>query len=317
MGRVLVIGANGQIGTELVDALVDAHGDAEVVAADVAPPKLAQRVAFEALDVLDAQRLREVVRRLRVTEIYHLAALLSASGEAEPLKAWSLNMNGLLNVLELAREGGFKRLFWPSSIAAFGPHSTPLDTPQITVMDPATMYGISKEAGERLCEYYARRFGVDVRSLRYPGVVSYRTAPGGGTTDYAIAMFHAARRREMYRCFLAADTRLPMIYMPDAVRGTLELMRADATRLHVRTAYNLASMSFTPAELAREIARHVPGFRVLYEPDFRQAIAESWPRTIDDSQARSDWGWEPRFDLASLVIDMLANVPESTDSRAA
>ena len=317
MGRILVIGANGQVGSELVDALVEVQGEAGVIAADIAPAKRPHRVPFEALDVLDVQRLREVVRRHEISEIYLLAALLSATGEAAPLKAWSLNTTGLLNVLELAREGAVERLFWPSSIAAFGPHSMRVDTPQLTVMDPATMYGISKQAGERLCEYYARRFRVDVRSLRYPGVISYKTPPGGGTTDYAIEIFGAARRRETFHCFLGPDTRLPMIYMPDAVRATLELMRADSARLHVRSAYNLTGMSFTPAELVREITKHVPSLRILYEPDFRQAIAESWPRTIDDSQARSDWGWQPRFDLESLVVDMLANMPDSTDSRAA
>jgi nucleoside-diphosphate-sugar epimerase len=315
MGRSLVIGANGQIGSELVDALAGRDGGEHVIAADLAPPRIAHRVRFEALDVLDMQRLREVVERHRIDEVYQLAAMLSASAEAAPLRAWTLNVNGLLNVLELAREGRVGRVFWPSSIAVFGPHSITVDTPQVTVMDPQTIYGISKQAGERLCAYYHARFGVDVRSLRYPGVISYRTPPGGGTTDYAIAIFQAARRGEVYRCFLAADTRLPMIYMPDAVRATLELMQADAARVRVRDSYNLAAMSFTPAELAAAIARQVPGFRVTYEPDFRQAIAEDWPQSIDDSRARSDWGWRARFALDDLVGDMLRNVPFAWDGE--
>ncbi len=309
MGRVLVIGANGQIGSELVNALADRDGVENVIAADVAPPPKPHPVQFETLDVLDAPRLTEVVGRHGIDEIYQLAAMLSATGEASPLRAWTLNTSGLLNVLELARGGRISRVFWPSSIAAFGPHSTPVDTPQITVMDPRTMYGISKQAGERLCEYYFARFGVDVRSLRYPGVVSYKTAPGGGTTDYAIAIFHAARQRNVYRCFLKADTRLPMIYMPDAVRATLELMQADLENIQVRSSYNLAGISFTPAELAAAITRHVPDFRVAYEPDFRQAIADTWPQSIDDSQARRDWGWRAHVALDDLVADMLRNIP--------
>ena len=309
MGRVLVIGANGQIGSELVDALADRDGVENVIAADLAPPRKPYRVQFETLDVLDVSRLTEIVTRLGIDEVYQLAAMLSATGEASPLHAWTLNTSGLLNVLELGREGRIRRVFWPSSIAAFGPHSTPVNTPQITVMDPRTIYGISKEAGERLCEYYFARFGVDVRSLRYPGVVSYKTIPGGGTTDYAIAIFHAARQREPYRCFLKADTRLPMIYMPDAVRATLELMEADSKNIQVRSSYNLAGVSFTPAELAAAITRLVPDFRVVYEPDFRQAIADTWPQSIDDSEARSDWGWRAHVALDDLVADMLRNIP--------
>jgi nucleoside-diphosphate-sugar epimerase len=309
MSRILIIGANGQIGSELVSALAEQHGPHNVVAADLAPPRRRHGVPFEPLDVLDASHLRDVVERQRIDEVYHLAAMLSATGEADPLRAWTLNINGLLNVLELAREERIARVFWPSSIAAFGPHSMPVDTPQLTVMDPRTIYGISKQAGERLCEYYFERFGVDVRSLRYPGVVSHKTPPGGGTTDYAIEIFQAARRGETYRCFLRADARLPMIYMPDAIRATLQLMSASPDRVRVRTSYNLAGMSFAPDELAAAIARRVPDFRVVYEPDFRQAIADSWPRSIDDSQARSDWGWRARIDLAQMVDDMLAHIP--------
>ena len=317
MNKSLVIGANGQIGSELAAALAAKNGESSVIGADVAPPRTRSRIPFVCLDVLDARRLREIVERHSIGDVYLLAALLSAKGESAPLSTWTLNVNGLLNVLELAREKRIARLFWPSSIAAFGPHS-PLDgTPQWAVMDPTTMYGASKEAGERLCEYYHAKFGVDVRSLRYPGVVGYRTPPGGGTTDYAVAIFQAARRGEAYRCFLDADTRLPMIYMPDAIRATLELMEADPARVRIRSSYNLAGLSFTPRELADHIRRHVPDFEIVYAPDFRQAIAASWPRTIDDSHARIDWGWEPRFDLTRLTADMLDNVPISWDDACA
>lgn len=314
MGKSLVIGANGQIGSELTAALAGIDGDASVIAADVALPRVAHPVQFVCVDVLDPRRLREIVERHTIDDVYLLAALLSAKGESAPLATWTLNVNGLLNVLELAREKKVSRVFWPSSIAAFGPHSPSDATPQWAVMDPTTIYGASKQSGERLCEYYFAKFGVDVRSLRYPGAISYSAPPGGGTTDYAVEIFVAARRREAYRCFLAEDTTLPMIYMPDAIRAALELMQADARRLGVRSSYNLSGVSFSPRELAAEIRRHVPGFEVVYAPDFRQAIAESWPHTIDDSQARRDWGWMPRFDLARLTSDMLANMPLDRDA---
>lgn len=309
MSRVLVIGASGQIGSELVDALVDVHGAENVLAADLRVGVIPQGPRFVTLDTLDGAMLREVVARHRIDHVYQLAALLSATGETLPLKTWSLNVDALLNVLELAREGRVARVFWPSSIAAFGPHSQRDRTPQATVMDPGTMYGITKVAGERLCEYYFRRFGVDVRSIRCPGVLGSRTPPGGGTTDYAIEMFQAAKRGESYRCFLGPDTRLPMIGMPDVLRATLDLMAADAARLRVRSSYNLAASSFTPAELHAAIRRFAPGFEVTYAPDFRQAIADSWPRTIDDGEARRDWGWRPRFDFDRLVAHMWEAIP--------
>lgn len=309
MNRILVIGANGQIGSELVGALVDAHGDSNVIAADIALPKLPGPVRYEVLDVLDRRQLGDIVVRHQVKEIYQMAALLSVTGEKAPLKAWTLNIDGLINVLELAREKHLGRVFWPSSIAAFGPHTPALDTPQLTVMDPLTIYGISKQAGERLCEYYFTKFGVDVRSIRYPGVISYKTPPGGGTTDYSIEMFQAAKRCEEYVCFLKPDATLPMIYMPDAVRATLELVHADAGKLRVRTSYNVAATSFSPSELAAAIAKRVPGFKILYRPDFRQSIAESWPKSLDDTYARLDWCWSPSFNLEQLVTDMLQNIP--------
>jgi nucleoside-diphosphate-sugar epimerase len=308
MSRILVIGARGQIGSELVEALAGIHGESSVIAADLRPPATSSRVGFVTLDTLDGAMLRDVVARYRIEQVYQLAALLSARGEAVPIATWTINVNGLLNVLELAREGSVGRVFWPSSIAAFGPHSPRDGTPQSTVMDPGTMYGITKVAGERLCEYYFSRFGVDVRSVRYPGVIGGAAPPGGGTTDYAIEMFQAAKRGESYRCFLAPDARLPMIYMPDALRAMLELMDADAARLSVRSSYNIAGCSFTPAELQAAIARHAPGFDVVYAPDFRQAIADSWPRTIDDGQARGDWGWKPEFDFDHLVAHMWETV---------
>jgi nucleoside-diphosphate-sugar epimerase len=307
MERILVIGARGQIGSELTEALAARFGAANVVAADLAPAGTGA-VAYERLDVLDRARLEAVIESRGITQVYQLAAMLSATGERDPGRAWALNMGGLMNVLELARQRPL-RVFWPSSIAAFGP-GTPRDmTPQATVMDPATMYGVSKRSGEMLCDYYHAKFGVDVRSLRYPGVISWRTPPGGGTTDYAIDIFQAARRGEPYRCFLGPDTRLPMLYMPDAVRATLELMDADPARLTQWSSYNLAGLSFTPAELASAIRARAPGFAIEYVPDFRQAIAAGWPRSIDDTQARADWGWRPQYGLEAIVEDMLAHVP--------
>jgi nucleoside-diphosphate-sugar epimerase len=305
---ILLIGANGQIGTELATALAARHGAHAVVTSDVVPQGRVPGLAHEMLDVTDAAALAAVVARHRVTQVYHLAAALSASGEKHPQWAWDLNMRGLLNVLELARTAQLERVFWPSSIAAFGP-STPADaTPQTTVMDPTTVYGISKLAGERWCAWYHARHGVDVRSLRYPGLISWKTPPGGGTTDYAVEIFHAALRERRYTCFLQEDQALPMMYMDDALRATIELMEAPAPSIRERGSYNLAGVSFTPAQIASAIARRVPGFTMRCEPDFRQAIAASWPRSIDDSAARRDWGWTPRFDLEAMVDEMLGHL---------
>lgn len=306
--KILVIGANGQIGSELTAALAERHGPQAVVAGDVAPAGRTPGVAYESLDVLDAAALSGCVVRHGITQVYHLAAALSARGEQHPGWAWKLNMDGLLNVLEVARHQRLERVFWPSSIAAFGPGTPGDPAPQQAVMDPGTVYGISKLAGERWCAWYHAKHGVDVRSLRYPGLISHATPPGGGTTDYAVEIFHEALRAGRYRCFLAADQRLPMMYMPDALRATLELMDAPPACIRERGSYNVAALSFTPAELAAAIARHLPGLAVSYEPDFRQAIAATWPRSIDDTAARSDWGWAPRYDLPAMVEDMLAHL---------
>ncbi|WP_423707778.1 NAD-dependent epimerase/dehydratase family protein [Undibacterium sp. WLX3042] len=312
MEKILVIGANGQIGSELVEALALQHGADNVVAADISPASLYGAKIYEIIDVLNAARISEVIEQYNITQVYQLAALLSATGEKAPLKAWELNMDGLLNILEIARIRGEAgkplKVFWPSSIAAFGPNTPPVNTPQYTVMDPSTIYGISKLAGERLCEYYFEKYGVDVRSIRYPGIISYKSPPGGGTTDYAIAIFHSALRGESYECFLESETTLPMIYMPDAIRATISLMDADATKLSVRSSYNVAGLSFNPRELAAAIKQNLPVFEIHYAPDSRQAIAASWPQSLDDSQAQKDWKWQANIGLDALVADMLKNI---------
>lgn len=312
MERILVIGANGQIGSELVGALMAEHGVDEVIATDISASNVYGAAHYQQLDVLDRAALMRMVADNDITQVYQLAALLSATGEQVPLKAWTLNMDGLLNILEVARERGEAgkplRVFWPSSIAAFGPNTPAVNTPQMTVMDPTTIYGISKLAGERLCEYYFFKYGVDVRSIRYPGIISYKSPPGGGTTDYAIAIFHAALRGECYQCFLEAETTLPMIYMPDAIRATIHLMAAPADSLRIRSAYNIDGLSFNPQELAEAIQRKMPAFAIRYQPDSRQAIAATWPQSLDDSQAQADWGWEAEIGLVQMVDDMLQNV---------
>ena len=320
MERILVIGANGQIGSELVEALGQKFGADNVLAADVAPHSLAGAPRYERIDVLDKAHLAKVIAEHHITQVYQLAALLSVTGEQAPLRAWTLNMDGLLNTLEIARErkeaGHPLRVFWPSSIAAFGPHTPSVETPQMTVMDPSTIYGISKQAGERLCEYYFTRYGVDVRSIRYPGIISYKSPPGGGTTDYAIAIFHAACRAETYPCFLGPETTLPMIYMADAIRATIELMSASPENIRVRASYNVAGLSFNPRELAAAIRLRRPDFRIDYRPDHRQAIADSWPRSLDDACARADWAWNAAIGLDELVDDMLLHIGERIDQEA-
>ncbi len=320
MERILVIGANGQIGSELVEALAARHGAQNVIASDISSTNLYQAARYTPLNVLDRAALAALVAQEGITQVYQLAAMLSATGEAAPLKAWGLNMDGLLNILEVARERGAVgkplRVFWPSSIAAFGPNTPAVNTPQLTVMDPTTIYGISKLAGERLCEYYFSKYGVDVRSIRYPGIISFKSPPGGGTTDYAIAIFHSALRGERYECFLEAQTTLPMIYMPDAIRATIELMEAPAAQVKVRSAYNVAGVSFNPEQLAGAISRALPDFKIAYKPDGRQAIAATWPQSLDDSVAAADWGWQARIGVEQIVADMLANIKVSLGKAA-
>jgi nucleoside-diphosphate-sugar epimerase len=315
MERILVIGANGQIGSELVSALAEQYHADQVIASDIGAESMFQAARYQQLDVLDRDALMRVVRQHNITQVYQLAALLSATGEQMPLKAWTLNMDGLINILEVARERGEAgtplRVFWPSSIAAFGPNTPPVMTPQMTVMDPTTIYGISKLAGERLCEYYFLKYGIDVRSIRYPGIISYKSPPGGGTTDYAIAIFYAAKKRENYTCFLEAQTTLPMIYMPDAIRATIKLMDAEPRLVKIRSSYNIAGLSFNPEQLAAAIRQQLPDFSITYQPDSRQAIAATWPQSLDDSVAYADWGWRAEIGLVQMVRDMLENIDVS------
>ena len=309
--KILVIGASGQIGVELTMALRKIYGNQNVIASDLREqnPLLEGTGPYVSLDVMNKEMLHVQVIRQNITQIYLLAAILSATGEKNPNLAWHLNMQGLLNVLDIAREEKLHKVYWPSSIAVFGPSSPKKNCPQQTIIEPSTVYGISKYAGEFWCNYYFHRYGVDVRSLRYPGLISYKSAPGGGTTDYAVEIFHDALEEGRYTCFLEKDTYLPMMYMPDAIRATIELMEAPADRLSVRTSYNLAGMSFSPEEIAAEIKKQIPDFQISYEPDYRQQIANSWPQSIDDSVARQDWGWKEEFDLAAMTTDMLHHLP--------
>ncbi|TSA51810.1 MAG: NAD-dependent epimerase/dehydratase family protein [Sphingobacteriales bacterium] len=306
---VLVIGACGQIGSELTLALRQIYKN--VIATDLKDPEgeLKESGQFERLDVLNRNQLAELIQKNNVTQVYHLAAILSATGEKNPELAWRVNMKGLRNVLDVASEVGIKKLFWPSTIAVFGPTTPMKNTPQWTVMEPNTIYGISKQAGERWCDYYWQKKNLDVRSVRYPGLISYKTPGGGGTTDYAIDIYFEAKKKGKYTSFLAAETRLPMMYMPDAIRGTIELMEAPIEKIKVRSSYNISSMSFNPKEVAESITKVIPEFEISYAPDFRQKIAESWPESIDDSVARKDWGWKHNFDLDAMTKDMLEHVP--------
>ena len=304
---ILITGANGQIGTVLAEALRKVHGEDRVLATDIKKPDHPSGL-FEMMDIVNVQRMNEIVEDYKVTTIYHLAAILSASGEWNPMKTWNVNMNGLLSILEIGREKELQKIFFPSTIAVFGTTTPRINTPQHTVMEPSTVYGISKTAGELWSHYYNQRFGLDVRSVRYPGIISYQSMPGGGTTDYAVDIFHQAIQHGKYTCFLEAPTRLPMMYMDDAIRATLELMHAPKEQIKVRTSYNLAAMSFTPAELAEAIKKHIPEFTISYEPDSRQAIAASWTESIDDHEARADWGWKPKYDLESMTLEMLTQL---------
>ena len=312
MEKILVIGSSGQLGSELTIALNALYGEANIITADLHQPKNdGIHPYFKKLDVLDKKSLSEIVVKYKITQIYHLAAILSATGERQPGLAWHVNIDGLMNVLDVSRDQKVRKIFWPSSIAVFGPNTPKINTPQHTTTDPNTVYGISKLTGERLIEYYFHHFGLDVRSLRYPGLIGYKAPPGGGTTDYAVEIFYRAIKNEKFNCFLKKDTSLPMMYMPDAVKATLEIMEADAYRITIRSSYNVAAISLSPAELYEAIKLTYPQFRIEYKPDFRQEIADTWPCSIDDSQARKDWGWNHDFDLNKMTEDMILNLKDS------
>ena len=308
--KILIIGACGQIGTELTHKLRTIYGTENVIASDIR--KLNVDVVnsgpFEVINALDFNQIEHLVEVHQITDVYLMAALLSATAEKNPAFAWDLNMNSLFHVLNLAKAGKIKKIFWPSSIAVFGPTTPKENTPQYTIMEPSTVYGISKQSGERWCEYYHNLFGVDVRSIRYPGLISWSSPPGGGTTDYAVDIYHKALENQSYECFLSAETKMPMMYMDDAIAATIQIMQAPAEQIKIRSSYNLAAMSFTPTEIAAEIQKHIPDFTISYAPDFRQKIADSWPASIDDSRAREDWGWNHHFALDNMTVDMLEHL---------
>ena len=312
MNKLLVIGAGGQLGSELTKALVNAHGSDAVIATDF-QESVKSKFAycrFQTLDVLDKDAIANLIQEEKITQVYHLAAILSANGEKNPVQAWDINMRGLLNVLELAKECKLDKVFWPSSIAVFGPNSPKTNTPQDAFKNPTTVYGISKLAGEHWCEYYFNTYGVDVRSLRFPGLIGYKSLPGGGTTDYAVDIYYKAVNKEPFTCFLQKDTALPMMYMEDAVQATLQLMAAPASNIQIRTSYNLSGMSFSPQEITESIRAHYPEFSINYAPDFRQKIADSWPSSINDDCARNDWGWKASFGLAEMTAEIITKLPQ-------
>jgi nucleoside-diphosphate-sugar epimerase len=308
--RILIIGACGQIGTELTTKLRERYDSHKVIASDIreGDSTLTESGPFEIMDATNYDALEEVVIRYEITDVYLMAAMLSATAEKFPMRAWELNMNSLFNVLNLAKEEKINKVFWPSSIAVYGPTTPKTDTPQRTIMEPSTVYGISKQTGERWCEYYHNRYGVDVRSIRYPGLISYKTLPGGGTTDYAVDIYHKAIKHKKYTCFLNAETSLPMMFMDDAIKATIGIMDAEKRYIKVRSSYNLAAMTFNPEEVTESIKKHIPDFRINYAPDFRQAIADSWPQSVDDSEARADWGWEHKISLDQMTKIMLENL---------
>ena len=310
--KILIIGACGQIGTELTHKLRALYGTQNVIASDIRKMNtdVVNSGPFEVVNALDFNQIQHLVEEHQITDVYLMAALLSATAEKNPAFAWDLNMNSLFHVLNLAKAKKIKKIFWPSSIAVFGPTTPKENTPQFTIMEPSTVYGISKQSGERWCEYYHNIFGVDVRSIRYPGLISWSTPPGGGTTDYAVDIYHKALSEGKYECFLSSETKMPMMYMDDAIEATINIMKADSDQIKIRSSYNLAAMSFTPAELAVAIQKHIPEFTISYKPDFRQKIADSWPASIDDRQARKDWGWEHQFDLETMTNDMLLHLSE-------
>ena len=308
---ILILGACGQIGTELTLALRELYGNEQVVASDIreGADSLMNSGPFELLDATNYEAIEDVIMYHEIEEVYLMAAMLSATAEKFPERAWNLNMNSLFNILNLAKERKIEKVFWPSSIAVFGPNTPKDNTPQSTIMEPSTVYGISKQSGERWCSYYYHKFGVDVRSVRYPGLISWKTLPGGGTTDYAIEIYHEALEKGSYTCFLNEDVKLPMMFMDDAIRATIKLMDCNPEKISVRSSYNLAAMSFSPADISASIKKHIPNFKVSYSPDFRQSIAETWPSSIDDSKAKEDWGWESKFDLENTTVEMLKHLP--------
>jgi nucleoside-diphosphate-sugar epimerase len=308
--KILIIGACGQIGTELTKKLRGIYGVDNVIASDIRKLNIdiVNEGIFEVVNALDFNQIEHLVEQYHITDIYLMAALLSATAEKNPAFAWDLNMNSLFHVLNIAKAKKIKKVFWPSSIAVFGPTTPRLNTPQYTIMEPTTVYGISKQTGERWCEYYHHIYGVDVRSIRYPGLISWSTEPGGGTTDYAVDIYHKALSDGNYECFLSEETALPMMYMDDAIRATIEIMQAPVEQIKIRSSYNLSGVSFTPKEIAASITKHIPDFTIRYKPDFRQKIADSWPASIDDQCARDDWGWKHKFDLSSMTKEMLENL---------
>lgn len=308
--KILIIGACGQIGTELTMQLRAVYGNDNVIASDIRKlnSDIVNKGIFEVVNALDYNQIEHLIEKYQITDVYLMAALLSATAEKNPAFAWDLNMNSLFHVLNLAKAKKIKKVFWPSSIAVFGPTTPRENTPQYTIMEPTTVYGISKQTGERWCEYYHHQYGVDVRSIRYPGLISWTTEPGGGTTDYAVDIYHKALENGTFECFLSEDTKLPMMYMDDAIRATIEIMQADNEKVKIRSAYNLAGISFTPAQIAEEIKKHIPNFTISYKPDFRQKIADSWPASIDDSMAREDWGWKHQYEMDSMTTIMLENL---------
>ena len=305
--KILIIGACGQIGTELTQKLRGIYGVENVIASDIRKLNIdvVNSGPFEVINALDFNQIQHLVEIHEIDEVYLMAALLSATAEKNPAFAWDLNMNSLFHVLNLAKAGKIKKIFWPSSIAVFGPTTPRENTPQYTIMEPSTVYGISKQTGERWCEYYHNIYGVDVRSIRYPGLISWSSPPGGGTTDYAVDIFHKAIAKKKYDCFLSSETKMPMMYMDDAIAATIQIMQSPKEQIKIRSSYNLAAMSFTPTEIAEEIKKHIPEFTITYHPDFRQKIADSWPASIDDSTAREDWNWNHKFDISSMTKDML------------
>jgi len=308
--KILIIGACGQIGTELTQKLRSIYGNDNVIASDIRKLNndIVNNGIFEVVNALDYNQIEHLIEQYQITDVYLMAALLSATAEKNPAFAWDLNMNSLFHVLNLAKAKKIKKIFWPSSIAVFGPTTPRESTPQYTIMEPTTVYGISKQTGERWCEYYHNVYGVDVRSIRYPGLISWSTEPGGGTTDYAVDIYHKALKDATYECFLSEKTALPMMYMDDAIRATVEIMQAPSESIKIRSSYNLSGVSFTPTEIAAEIKKYIPSFSISYKPDFRQKIADSWPASIDDSFARNDWNWKHKFDLASMTNEMLENL---------